>query len=150
MIQEYKVKLNLCKETRSTNEITGTVEEYKHPHHQEKKYKKSSKAFNLKHDVKYVARKTKKTTPCGQSKNEFGNQQQSKNDIPFMEKDTIIKTTERRLENIDTILCDVDSLKPAQLRDYLKEFLREEDICRNWKKKPMQKKLKSILNAKRE
>lgn len=123
------------------------VEEYKiKPHRQEKQprlYKKSSKAFNTRNDVKCVDNLRKVI-------NFDSRESKKKYNIHPLAKNSFIQKIELKLENIDTILCEIDSLKPAQLKEYLKEFLREEDFRRNWNKTVLQKKLKRYLNDKRQ
>jgi hypothetical protein len=72
-------------------------------------------------------------------KTEFGNECKTRKKISLFCK----------LAHIETILRDIYSLKPAALKDYLKEF-KFENISPNWKKQQLLRKLSELLNNERE
>jgi hypothetical protein len=172
-----KFKLYQRSETASkTNRIFVAdktyVKEYEiEPHRQAENmrvYKKPSNAFKINRifvvmkrrvdekDVKVRrAHLTNKSMKYRNSKTVFGNQRNAKKEIPLVAKKNFKREIKSKLKDVENMLRDVETdtndLKPAEIKNYLKTWgFPAANISANWKKSQLIKKLKGVLNEKRE
>lgn len=175
IIRECKIKFEksqkaskFYKESRSGRKITENIEEYKieltdHQKRKAKLYKMSGNALKMNrlfmeeksivgvkcHVLKKKRAQTKKKNKMyKRAKNGFGNQLEVKLILPFLSRIYSTKVIEQNIEYIDKILCDVDTLKPVEMKKYFKEF--SEEISSKWKKAQLVRKLSGLLNKKRQ